>query len=127
MRALEANMMITRMAATVATLLIATAPTVGQDWPKHHLTLVVPFSAGGSSDAIARIVADGISNNLRQPVVVENVTGAGGLVGGSRVAKAAPDGYQFVKCRDFRSEPMALQTSTLRPGDRFRAGSAPNR
>jgi len=96
MRALEANMMITRMTATVAALLIATAPTVGQDWPKHHLTLVVPFSAGGSSDAIARIVADGISNNLRQPVVVENVTGAGGLVGGSRVAKAAPDGYQFV-------------------------------
>ena len=67
-----------------------------QDWPTHPMTLVVPFSAGGSSDAIARIVADGISNNLRQPVVVENVTGFGGLLGGSRVAKAAPDGYQFV-------------------------------
>jgi len=67
-----------------------------QDWPTHPMTLVVPFSAGGSSDAIARIVADGISNNLHQPVVVENVTGVGGLLGGSRVAKAAPDGYQFV-------------------------------
>ena len=67
-----------------------------QDWPTHPMTLVVPFSAGGSSDAIARIVADGISNNLRQPVMVENVTGVGGLLGGSRVAKAAPDGYQFV-------------------------------
>ena len=60
------------------------------------MTLVVPFSAGGSSDAIARIVADGISNNLRQPVVVENIAGTGGLLGGRRVARAAPDGYQFV-------------------------------
>src|SRR5215470_3926298 len=67
-----------------------------EDWPTHPLTLVVPFSAGGSSDTIGRIIADGISSNLRQPVVVENVAGAGGMVGGSRVAKAAPDGYQFV-------------------------------
>jgi tripartite-type tricarboxylate transporter receptor subunit TctC len=89
-------MRFTRVIATVVTLLAATAPAVAQDWPSHSMTLVVPFSAGGSSDAIARIVADGISNNLRQPVVVENVTGTGGLVGGRRVAKAAPDGYQFV-------------------------------
>jgi tripartite-type tricarboxylate transporter receptor subunit TctC len=67
-----------------------------EDWPTHPLTLVVPFSAGGSSDTIGRIIADGISSNLRQPVVVENVAGAGGMVGGSRVAKATPDGYQFV-------------------------------
>ena len=67
-----------------------------QEWPSHPLTLVVPFAAGGSSDAIARIVADGISNNLKQPVVVENVTGTGGMLGGARVARAAPDGYQFV-------------------------------
>src|SRR5262252_10667748 len=71
-------------------------PAKAEDWPTRPLTLVVPFSAGGSSDTIGRIIADGISSNLRQPVVVENVTGAGGLVGGSRVAKAAPDGYQFV-------------------------------
>jgi tripartite-type tricarboxylate transporter receptor subunit TctC len=67
-----------------------------QNWPMRALTLVVPFSAGGSSDAIGRIVADGISNDLRQPVIVENVAGAGGMLGGSRVARAAPDGYQFV-------------------------------
>jgi tripartite-type tricarboxylate transporter receptor subunit TctC len=66
------------------------------DWPTHSLTLVVPFSAGGSSDTVGRIIADGISSDLRQPVIVENVAGAGGMVGGSRVAKAAPDGYQFV-------------------------------
>ena len=82
--------------AAVAALLAATAPAAGQDWPTRPMTLVVPFAAGGSSDVIARIVADGIGSNLRQPVVVENVTGGGGLLGGRRVAKAAPDGYQFV-------------------------------
>ena len=89
-------MQICRMIATVGALLAAAAPAAGQDWPTRPMTLVVPFSAGGSSDVIARIVADGISNNLGQPVVVENVAGTGGLVGGRRVAKAAPDGYQFV-------------------------------
>jgi len=73
-----------------------TAGAQAQEWPTRSMTLVVPFAAGGSSDAIARIVADGISNNLRKPVVVENVTGGGGLLGGSRIARATPDGYQFV-------------------------------
>ena len=67
-----------------------------QTWPTRPLTLVVPFSAGGSSDVIARIIADGIGSALHQPVVVENVAGAGGQLGGSRVARAAPDGYQLV-------------------------------
>jgi tripartite-type tricarboxylate transporter receptor subunit TctC len=92
------------IAATMATVMsvIAIDPSArpaqaqAEDWPTRPLTLVVPFSAGGSSDTIGRIVADGISSNLPQPVVVENVTGAGGMLGGSRVAKAAPDGYQFV-------------------------------
>ena len=86
--------------AAVIVAMIASAPAVdpalAQNWPTHPMTLVVPFSAGGSRAAIARLVADGISNNLRQPVVVENVTGAGGLLGGSRVARSTPDGYQFV-------------------------------
>jgi tripartite-type tricarboxylate transporter receptor subunit TctC len=79
-----------------AALLAATASAAAQDWPSRPITLVVSFAAGGSSDAIARIVADGLGRNLPQPVVVENITGGGGLLGGSRVARAAPDGYQFV-------------------------------
>src|SRR6516165_1064084 len=67
-----------------------------EDWPTRPLTLVVSFSAGGSSDTIGRIIAYGISRNVPQPVVVENVAGAGGMLAGSRVAKAAPDGYQFI-------------------------------
>jgi tripartite-type tricarboxylate transporter receptor subunit TctC len=81
------------VAAVAASL---AGPASAQDWPSRPMTLVVPFAAGGSSDAIARIVADGISNQLHQPVIVEDVTGAGGLTGTNRVAKAAPDGYQFV-------------------------------
>ena len=86
-------------AATIMSVIAAdlcVRPARAEDWPTRPLTLVVPFSAGGSSDTIGRIIADGISSNLRQPVVVENVAGAGGMVGGSRVAKATPDGYQFV-------------------------------
>src|SRR5262249_116899 len=84
------------MSVIAAGVCVPAARAQAEDWPTRPLTLVVPFSAGGSSDTIGRIIADGISSNLRQPVVVENVAGAGGMVGGSRVAKATPDGYQFV-------------------------------
>ena len=71
-------------------------PAHAQDWPSRPLTMVAPFAAGGSTDAIARIVADGLSSQLHQPVIVENIGGAGGMTGTNRVAKAAPDGYTFV-------------------------------
>jgi tripartite-type tricarboxylate transporter receptor subunit TctC len=67
-----------------------------EDWPNRPLTMVAPFAAGGSTDAIARIVAEGLSAQLHQSVIVENVGGAGGMTGANRVAKAPPDGYQFV-------------------------------
>jgi hypothetical protein len=82
--------------AAVMALLVATAAASAQDWPTRPMTLVVPLAAGGSSDAIARIVADGLRAELGQPVLVQNVGGAGGMLGSSRVAKARPDGYQFV-------------------------------
>jgi len=85
-----------RTFTTIATLLVAISSVAAQTWPIRPITLVVPFAAGGSSDAIGRIMADGMSGPLGQPIVVENVTGAGGMAGGARVARAAPDGYQFV-------------------------------
>jgi tripartite-type tricarboxylate transporter receptor subunit TctC len=84
-----------RIAGMTAALLAA-HPALAQEWPTRPMTMVAPFAAGGSTDAIARIVADGLSSQLGQPVIVENVGGAGGMTGASRVAKAAPDGYQFV-------------------------------
>src|SRR5499427_1753342 len=77
--------------------LLATTTTVpAQNWPSRPLTLVVPFAAGGPSDVAGRILAQGLSEVLGQQVVVENPSGAGGTVGSLRVAKAPPDGYQFV-------------------------------
>jgi len=71
----------------------AAAPASAQDYPSHPVTLMVPFAAGGPTDAIARIIGERMRAALGQPVLVENVTGAGGSIGVGRVARAAPDGY----------------------------------
>jgi tripartite-type tricarboxylate transporter receptor subunit TctC len=67
-----------------------------QSWPARPLSMVVPLAAGGAGDVLARILAARLSELLGQQVIVENVGGAGGMTGAYRVAKAAPDGYQFV-------------------------------
>ena len=67
-----------------------------QEWPVRPVTMVVPFAAGGPGDVLGRVLAPRISELLGQPVIVENVGGGGGSIGSLRVAKAAPDGYQFV-------------------------------
>ena len=85
-----------RMIAMVAAFLAATAPAGAQEWPTRPLTMVVPAAAGGGLDVLGRILAQRLSEGLGQQVIVENVGGAGGMTGTSRVAKAAPDGYQFV-------------------------------
>jgi tripartite-type tricarboxylate transporter receptor subunit TctC len=81
----------------VAAALLATAGAVqAQEWPTRPVTLVVTFAAGSGDDLVARSIAPRISDLLGQQVVIENVGGAGGMTGASRVAKAAPDGYQIV-------------------------------
>ena len=82
----------------IISALVAAWPTAAgtQDYPSRPVTMVVPFAAGGSTDAIARILAEGLRSELGQAVIVENVGGAGGMTGVNRVAKATPDGYQFV-------------------------------
>jgi tripartite-type tricarboxylate transporter receptor subunit TctC len=65
-------------------------------WPERPVTMVVPFAAGGGTDLLGRIVGKRLSEVLGQQVIIENVAGAGGMVGSARVVKAAPDGYQFV-------------------------------
>ncbi|HZR62735.1 MAG TPA: tripartite tricarboxylate transporter substrate-binding protein [Xanthobacteraceae bacterium] len=71
-------------------------PAAAQTWPTRPVTMVVPFPPGGGTDVLGRIVAQKMSEILHQQVIVENVGGAGGMIGSARVAHATPDGYQFV-------------------------------
>ena len=79
--------------ALVSSLLAITLPASAQDFPTRPITMVAPFAAGGGNDVLARLVAQPMSDILKQPVIIENVAGAGGMTGGNRVAKATPDGY----------------------------------
>jgi tripartite-type tricarboxylate transporter receptor subunit TctC len=85
-----------RFFATLAMLAALAGPALAQEWPTRPVTLVYPFAPGGLGDVLARILAPRLSELLGQPVIIENVAGAGGMVGSARVAKAPPDGYQFV-------------------------------
>src|SRR5206468_5017066 len=84
------------IAISIAALIHTVHSTMAQDWPTRPVTMVVPFAAGSASDTLARILGARLSEVLGQQVIIENVGGAGGMTGASRVAKAAPDGYQFV-------------------------------
>ncbi len=72
------------------------APASALDYPTRTITMIVPYPAGGPSDVVARIVADGMSKRLGQTIVIENVGGAGGTIGTARVAAATPDGYTLL-------------------------------
>ena len=84
-----------RKAILAALLVLATISSNARadNFPSHPITLVVPFSAGGPTDAMARILGDHMRSTLGQPILIENVTGAGGSLGVGRVVRAAPDGY----------------------------------
>jgi tripartite-type tricarboxylate transporter receptor subunit TctC len=84
--------------AGIAGTILATAisPANAQPYPARPITMIVPFAAGGPTDVLARILGQHMSTSLGQQIVIENVTGAGGTIGASRVAKAAPDGYTMV-------------------------------
>ncbi|HWT07514.1 MAG TPA: tripartite tricarboxylate transporter substrate-binding protein [Roseomonas sp.] len=84
-----------RLFAAAAALLLACAPLPGraQEFPNRQITMIVVFAPGGATDVLARIVAEHMTRTLGRSVVVENVSGAGGTIGGARGAQAAPDGY----------------------------------
>src|SRR6516164_3536099 len=84
----------TRHIAAIAVALLACVAGVrAQTYPSRPITIIVPFPPGGSTDVVARIMAERMRPLLGQPVVIENVGGTGGSIGVGRVARAAPDGY----------------------------------
>lgn len=72
------------------------APAHAQAWPQRPVSVIVPFAAGGPTDAVARLISEAMTRDLGQNVVVENVGGAGGTLGAGRVAQARPDGYTLL-------------------------------
>ena len=95
-----------KSAFAAALLFSATLVGAQGSWPTRAITMVVPFPPGGLADLVARPVAEAMSRELGQPVVIENRAGAGGGIGMSQVAKAKPDGYTIL---------MALSSLTVIP------------
>jgi len=85
--------MIRQYIAALFVALACTGAHAQQDFPNKRITIVIGVSPGGTLDTLARVLAQGMQTTLKQPVIVENVTGAGGLIGGQRLVKADPDGY----------------------------------
>ena len=75
---------------------IAAAPAIAQDWPTRPVTMVVTFAPGTAGDVVGRILSGPLGEALGRTVIIDNVPGGGGITGSNRIAKAAPDGYQFL-------------------------------
>ena len=82
--------------ALSATVAVWAPPLQAQTYPARNITMIVPYPAGGPSDVVARIMAEGMSRVLGQNIIIENVGGAGGTIGTGRAAAAEPDGYTLL-------------------------------
>ena len=88
---------IPRLFACLAALMLAGPTAIRADqWPSHPVTIIVPFSAGGSTDLLARVIAQHLQEKFGQPFIVENKSGASGAIGSAAVGKAEPDGYTLL-------------------------------
>src|SRR5215471_12926286 len=94
-------------AVLVAGAMAASSVVHAQEWPTRPVTLVVPFAPGGTTDIVGRLLAQSLSERIGQPLVVENVGGAGGTLGAANASKAAPDGYTVF---------LATVAHTMAPG-----------
>jgi tripartite-type tricarboxylate transporter receptor subunit TctC len=95
-------------ASTFAACLLATGAASAQTYPDRPVTMIVAFPPGGADDATARMIQDPMQKALGQPIVIENVGGAGGMIAAARAARAAPDGYTIIQHQDALAAGPAL-------------------
>ena len=100
-----------RLAAALVAALVASTASA-QAWPTKPVRLVVTFSPGGSSDIVARALSVPLGAKLGQPIIVDNKPGAGGTIGASEIARAAPDGYNLLMSN---TTPISLSPAMLAP------------
>jgi tripartite-type tricarboxylate transporter receptor subunit TctC len=98
-------------ASLIAACILATGAASAQTYPSGPITLVVPYPPGGATDAIARIMQEGMSQSLGQQLVIENIGGAGGMIAAARAARAAPDGYTVLLHQVALAAGMTLYSS----------------
>jgi len=107
--------------AALTALLVSASASWAAGFPERTIKMVVPFAAGGSTDLVARLVADKMSNLLGQQIIVENVGGAGGNIGAAQVARAEPDGYTILMgtVATHALNPLILKTKPYDPEKDF--------
>jgi tripartite-type tricarboxylate transporter receptor subunit TctC len=97
-----------RCALVVAGLLALLTPAAADDYPSRPITIVVPYTPGGSTDILARLAAQKLEERLKKQVIVENKPGAGTVIGSNQVARSAPDGYTLLMATP---TPMAINVT----------------
>src|SRR5579863_1102179 len=106
----------TLAASLFAACLLAAGAAFAQDYPSRPVTLIVAFPPGGADDATARIIQDPLQKALGQPIVIENIGGAGGMIAAAKAARADPDGYTILL-----HQPALAAGMTLYPDRTFDA------
>ncbi len=111
---------ILKLGLTLVALCAGAQPAVAQDYPNRPIRLVVPFPAGGGVDSVARTVAEKLSLELRQPILIDNRGGAGGALGASLVSHAPADGYTLLLANNGHAILSSVQKTDWDPLKDFR-------